>query len=87
MCGRLVQRYSWHAVQDLYELRDGPIRNLQPLLQHCADRPGGGRKAPANGAVEMMPMRSEFAPWGALKELPAGFNGRAETAADKAQVP
>ena len=29
MCGRFVQRYTWDEVQDLYELPDGPARNLQ----------------------------------------------------------
>jgi hypothetical protein len=28
MCGRFVQRYTWDEVQDLYELPDGPARNL-----------------------------------------------------------
>jgi predicted HicB family RNase H-like nuclease len=28
MCGRFVQRYGWHEVQDLYELPAGPTRNL-----------------------------------------------------------
>ncbi len=29
MCGRFVQRYTWDDIQDLYELPDGPARNLQ----------------------------------------------------------
>ncbi len=29
MCGRFVQRYGWHEIQDLYELPAGPARNLQ----------------------------------------------------------
>jgi hypothetical protein len=31
MCGRVVQRYTWDDVQDLYDLPDGPARNLQGL--------------------------------------------------------
>ncbi len=29
MCGRFVQRYTWDEIQDLYDLPDGPARNLQ----------------------------------------------------------
>jgi ketosteroid isomerase-like protein len=29
MCGRFVQRYTWYEVKELYELSDGPARNLQ----------------------------------------------------------
>src|SRR5258708_33131084 len=29
MCGRFVQRYTWDDIQDLYDLPDGPARNLQ----------------------------------------------------------
>jgi putative SOS response-associated peptidase YedK len=29
MCGRFVQRYTWDDVHDLYDLPDGPARNLQ----------------------------------------------------------
>jgi hypothetical protein len=39
MCGRFVQRYTWDDIQELYDLPDGPRRNLPVALQH---RPGRG---------------------------------------------
>jgi hypothetical protein len=38
MCGRFVQRYTWDDIQDLYDLPDGPARNLQAHSSGLASR-------------------------------------------------
>src|SRR5258708_28448481 len=44
MCGRFVQRYTWDDIQDLYELPDGPARNLQVHNNIAPTGPGRGRE-------------------------------------------
>ena len=86
MCGRFVQRYTWHEVQDLYELPDGPARNLQPHYNIAPTDPVEVVRPAADGAVELVSMRWGLVPWWwkkPLKQLPASFNARAETVADK----
>jgi len=85
MCGRFVQRYTWDDIRELYDLPDGPARNLQAhyniaptevvsrLRQHRRTR------LDALGARSMVVNKP-------LKQLPASFNARAETVADKAHV-
>ena len=85
MCGRFTQRYTWREVRDLYDLT-GAARNLQahyniaPTDTVEAVRPVDG------GANELVPMRWGLVPrwWKKpLKQLPASFNARAESVADK----
>src|SRR5215471_6705226 len=86
MCGRFVQRYSWHEVQDLYELPDGPARNLQPHYNVAPTDPVEVVRSAAGGATELVSMRWGLVPWWRqkpLKQLPASFNARAETVANK----
>ena len=86
MCGRFTQRYTWREVHDLYGLT-GAARNLQARYDiaptetvEVVMKHGGG------GATELVPMR-----WGLIpywwkkppKQLPATFNARAESVADK----
>src|SRR5260221_1670373 len=86
MCGRFVQRYTWDEVQDLYELPDGPARNLQAHYNVAPTDPVEVVRPAAAGGVELVSMRWGLVPWWwkkPLKQLPASFNARAETVADK----
>src|SRR5260370_2184145 len=86
MCGRFVQRYTWDDTQDLYELPDGPARNLQAHYNIGPTDPVEVVRPAANGANELVSMRWGLVPWWRkkpLKQLPASFNARAETVADK----
>jgi putative SOS response-associated peptidase YedK len=86
MCGRFVQRYTSDGIQDLYDLPDGPARNLQAHYNVAPTDPVGVVKLATGGATEFASMR-----WGLvarwwkkpLKQVPASFNVRAETVADK----
>lgn len=84
MCGRFTQHYDWHEVEALYGLH-GAARNLQPHYNiaptDAVDVVAGGDA----GAV-LEPMRWGLVPswWRkGLRELPATFNARAETVAEK----
>ncbi len=86
MCGRFVQRYTWDEVQDLYELPDGPARNLQAHYNVAPTDPVEVVRPAAAGGVELVSMRWGLVPWWwkkPLKQLPASFNARPETVADK----
>jgi putative SOS response-associated peptidase YedK len=63
----------------------GPARNLQAHYNIAPTDPVGVVR-PAAGAVELVSTRWGLVPWWwkkPLKELPASFNARAETVADK----
>src|SRR5712672_294374 len=86
MCGRFVQRYTWDDIQDLYELPDGPARNLQAHYNVAPTDPVEVVRPAANGTAELISMRWGLIPWWwkkPLKQLPASFNARAESVADK----
>jgi putative SOS response-associated peptidase YedK len=61
MCGRFVQRYTWDEVQDLYELPDGPARNLQAHYNIAPTDPVEVVRPAAAGGVELVSMR-----WGSF---------------------
>jgi putative SOS response-associated peptidase YedK len=70
----------------LYELPDGPARNLQAHYNIAPTDPVEVVRPAANGATELVSMRWGLVPWWwkkPLKQLPASFNARAETVADK----
>jgi len=84
MCGRFTQHLSWEELQRLADLIGQPRNlepryNIAPTTQIEVIRPGfDGR--------ELTPMRWGLAPswWKKpLNELPATFNARAETVAEK----
>jgi hypothetical protein len=83
MCGR--QRYTWREIHDLYGLT-GAARNLQAHY-NIAPTDTVDVVRPANGgATELVPMRWGLIPYWwekPLKQLPATFNARAESVADK----
>src|SRR5215510_11783055 len=86
MCGRFVQRYTWDDIQDLYDLPDGLAPNLPARYNIAPTDPVAIVRPAANGATELVSMRWGLVPWWwkkPLKQLPASFNARAETVADK----
>src|SRR6266446_5155920 len=79
-------RYTWDDIQDLYELPDGPARNLQAHDNVAPTDPVEVVRPAANGTAELISMRWGLIPWWwkkPLKQLPASFNARAESVADK----
>jgi putative SOS response-associated peptidase YedK len=84
MCGRFTQRYTWPEIRDLYDLT-GTARNLQAHY-NIAPTDTVDVVRSASGGSELVPMR-----WGLIpywwkkppKQLPASFNARAESVADK----
>jgi putative SOS response-associated peptidase YedK len=88
MCGRFTERYTWDEIQDLYDLT-GAARNLQPHYNIAPTDPVDVVKHSTGGQVELVSMRWGLVPWWwkkPLKQLPASFNARAETVADKPMV-
>jgi hypothetical protein len=86
MCGRFVQRYTWADIQDLYDLPDGPARNLQAHYNVAPTDPINVVRTTAEGARELVSMRWGLVLWWwnkPLKQVPASFNARAETVANK----
>ena len=62
MCGRFVQRYTWDDIQDLYELPDGPARNLQTHYNVAPTDPVEVVRPAAAGGVELVSMRWGLVP-------------------------
>ena len=86
MCGRFVQRYAWDDIQDLYDLPDGPARNLQAHYNVAPTDPVDVVKLATGSGTELVSMRWGLVPWWwkkPLKQLPASFNARAESVAHK----
>ncbi|MFO1126108.1 MAG: SOS response-associated peptidase [Methylocystis sp.] len=84
MCGRFTQHLSWEELQRLADLI-GQARNLQPRY-NVAPTTMIEVIRPASAGNELVQMRWGFAPswWKKpLRELPATFNARAETIAEK----
>ena len=85
MCGRFTQRYTWREIADLYGLT-GAARNLQAHYNIAPTDTVNVVKPGEDGATELAPMRWGLIPWWwkrPLKQLPATFNARAESVADK----
>lgn len=84
MCGRFTQHLSWEELQRLADLIGQP-RNLRPRY-NIAPTTMIEAIRPSPSGNELVPMRWGFAPswWKKpLRELPATFNARAETIAEK----
>jgi putative SOS response-associated peptidase YedK len=84
MCGRFTQHLSWEELQRLADLIGQP-RNLRPRY-NVAPTTTIEVIRPSSAGNELVPMRWGFAPswWKKpLRELPATFNARAETIAEK----
>jgi putative SOS response-associated peptidase YedK len=85
MCGRFTQRYTWREVHDLYDLT-GAARNLQAHYNVAPTDTVEVVRTADGGATELVPMRWGLIPWWwkkPVKQLPATFNARAESVADK----
>src|SRR5262249_52752784 len=83
--GRFTQRYTWREVHDLYGLT-GAARNLQAHYNIAPTDTVEVLRPAADGANELVPMRWGLIPYWwkkPLKQLPATFNARAESVADK----
>lgn len=84
MCGRFSHRLSWQEIHALYQLT-GSASNLEPRYNVCPTQTINA-VVERDGRRELVPMRWGLVPvwWKkSMKELPATFNARAETVADK----
>jgi putative SOS response-associated peptidase YedK len=85
MCGRFTQRYTWREIHDLYGLT-GAARNLQAHYNIAPTDTVEVVRPTDGGATELVSMRWGLIPYWwkkPLKQLPATFNARAESVADK----
>jgi putative SOS response-associated peptidase YedK len=85
MCGRFTQRYTWSEVLEFMRVF-GPARNLQPHYNIAPTMTVDVIRLDRDGKRELVPMRWGLIPawWPkSLKEIPATFNARAESVADK----
>src|SRR5262249_30138263 len=84
MCGRFTQKFTWQEVAGAYGLNQTP-RNIRPTYNVCPTDPIS-IIIPGDKSLFLIPMRWGLIPrwWKkSLKELPATFNARSETVADK----
>jgi putative SOS response-associated peptidase YedK len=85
MCGRLTQRHTWREIHELYGLT-GASRNLQAHYNIAPTDALDVVKPVLDGTTELVSMRWGLIPYWwkkPLKFLPATFNARAESIADK----
>ena len=83
--GTLTQNYTWEQVHAFLSVF-GPPRNLQPHYNIAPTDTVDVSRLDKHGARELVPMRWGLVPawWKkSLKEVPATFNARAESVADK----
>ena len=84
MCGRFTQHYTWTQIHNFLNVF-GPLRNLQPRYNIAPTTSVDVVRSGDNNR-ELVSMRWGLVPFfwkKSLKELPATFNARAETVADK----
>lgn len=85
MCGRFTQNYTWEEVHAFLSVF-GPPRSLQPHYNIAPTNTVDVIRLDKEGKRELVPMRWGLVPawWKkSLKEMPATFNARAESVADK----
>lgn len=85
MCGRFTQHYTWPEVHAFLSVF-GPPQNLRPRYNIAPTTQVDVVRPAADGQRELTRMRWGLIPawWHKpLKELPATFNARAETVAEK----
>ena len=87
MCGRFTNRLTWREIVTLYRLSvpAQPERNLPGRYNICPTDTID-TVVERDGKRELVPMRWGLVPWWwkkKIKEMPATFNARAETVADK----
>ena len=84
MCGRFTQRYTWRELVELYRLTQ-PARNLEPRYNVAPTTIIDVLRV-RDGTREIVPIRWGLVPgwWKkSLKEVPATFNARSDTVAEK----
>ncbi len=84
MCGRYTRHYTWREIYELYQLTNVPL-NIRPRYNICPTTDIDA-VVPAFDKHELVQMRWGLVPYWwkkSLKELPATFNARAETVAEK----
>ena len=85
MCGRFTQNYTWSQVHEFLSVF-GPALNLRPRYNIAPTTMVDVVRLNAEGRRELVSMRWGLVPFfwkKTLKELPATFNARAETVAEK----
>ena len=87
MCGRFTNRLTWREIVALYRLSvpAQPERNLPGRYNICPTDTINTVVEP-DGKRDLVPMRWGLVPWWwkkKIKEMPATFNARAETVAEK----
>ena len=85
MCGRFTQHYTWAQVHEFLSVF-GPPMNLQPRYNIAPTTSIDVVRLDKEGRRELVRMRWGLVPffWKKnLKEVPANFNARAETVAEK----
>ena len=87
MCGRFTNRLTWREIVTLYRLSvpAQPERNLPGRYNICPTDTID-TVVERDGKRDLVPMRWGLVPWWwkkKIKEMPATFNARAETVADK----
>jgi putative SOS response-associated peptidase YedK len=85
MCGRFTQRYTWAEVHAFLSVIGAPL-NLQPHYNIAPTDTIDVVRLDREGRRELVRMRWGLVPFfwtKSLKEMPATFNARVETVADK----
>ena len=85
MCGRFTQRYTWAEVHAFLSVVGAPL-NLRPRHNIAPTTTIDVVRLDAEGRRELVRMRWGLVPFfwkKSLKEVPATFNARAETVAEK----
>src|SRR5215467_13365705 len=87
MCGRFTNRLTWREIVALYRLSvpAQPERNLPGRYNICPTDTID-TVVERDGKRDLVPMRWGLVPWWRkkkIKEMPATFNARAETVAEK----
>jgi len=85
MCGRFTQNYTWAEVHDFLSLL-GPPKNVQARYNVAPTTLVDVVRLNSQGQRELVKMRWGLIPYWwkkQLKDLPATFNARVETVAEK----
>lgn len=85
MCGRFTQNYTWAEVHAFLNLLGAP-RNLRPRYNIAPTTSVDVLRLDAEGRRELVSMRWGLVPFfwkKGLRDVPATFNARAETVAEK----
>ena len=85
MCGRFTQNYTWEEVYKFLNVFGAP-RNLRPHYNIAPTNNVDVIRLDREGRRELVSMRWGLVPYfwkKSLKEVPATFNARAETVAEK----